>query len=72
MITRILGFVAAIACFVSGTAEATTNLKPFEPVALQGVVEATAKELLRHLPCRHGLILLLSGARQRFRRAEGE
>ena len=24
----------------------TTNLKPFDPVALQGVVEATAKELL--------------------------
>jgi D-alanyl-D-alanine carboxypeptidase len=33
-------------CYVSGTAEATTNLKPFEPVALQGVVEATAKKLL--------------------------
>jgi CubicO group peptidase (beta-lactamase class C family) len=27
-------------------AEATTNLKPFDPVALQGTVEATAKELL--------------------------
>ena len=33
-------------CSVSGTAEATTNLKPFEPVAHQGVVEATAKKLL--------------------------
>ena len=42
---RILGIVVALACFVSGTAEATTNLKPFDPVALQGVVEATAKEL---------------------------
>lgn len=37
--------VIAVACFVSGAAEATTNLKPFDPVALQGVVEATAKEL---------------------------
>jgi CubicO group peptidase (beta-lactamase class C family) len=45
MTTRILGIVAAVACSVSGTAEATTNLKPFDPVALQGVVEATAKEL---------------------------
>jgi hypothetical protein len=41
-----LGIVVAVACSVSGTAEATTNLKPFDPVALQGVVEATAKELL--------------------------
>jgi D-alanyl-D-alanine carboxypeptidase len=31
---------------MGGTAEATTNLKPFDPVALRGVVEATAKELL--------------------------
>jgi D-alanyl-D-alanine carboxypeptidase len=31
---------------MSGTAEGTTNLKPFDPVALQSVVEATAKELL--------------------------
>jgi D-alanyl-D-alanine carboxypeptidase len=46
MATRILGIVVAVACSVSGTAEATTNLKPFDPVALQGVVEATAKELL--------------------------
>jgi D-alanyl-D-alanine carboxypeptidase len=46
MTTRILGIVVAVACSVSGTAEATTNLKPFDPVALQGVVEATAKELL--------------------------
>jgi D-alanyl-D-alanine carboxypeptidase len=46
MTTRILGIVVAVACSVSGAAEATTNLKPFNPVALQGVVEATAKELL--------------------------
>jgi hypothetical protein len=46
MTTRILGIVVAAACSVGGTAEATTNLKPFDPVALQGVVEATAKELL--------------------------
>jgi hypothetical protein len=44
MTTRILGIVVAVACSVSGAAEATTNLKPFDPVALQGVVEATAKE----------------------------
>jgi CubicO group peptidase (beta-lactamase class C family) len=54
MTTRILGIVAAVACSVSGTAEATTNLKPFEPVGLQGVVETTAKELL--LP---GAVVLL-------------
>jgi D-alanyl-D-alanine carboxypeptidase len=36
----------AVACSVGGTADATTNLKRFDPVALQGVVEATAKELL--------------------------
>jgi D-alanyl-D-alanine carboxypeptidase len=46
MTTRILGIVVAVACSVSGTAEATTNLKPLDPVALQGVVEATAKELM--------------------------
>jgi hypothetical protein len=46
MTTRILGIVVAVACSVSGTAEATTNLKPFDPVALQGVAETTAKELL--------------------------
>jgi D-alanyl-D-alanine carboxypeptidase len=46
MRTGILGILVAVACSVSGTAEATTNLKPFDPVALQGVVEATAKELL--------------------------
>jgi D-alanyl-D-alanine carboxypeptidase len=46
MTTRILAIVVAVACSISGTAGATTNLKPFDPVALQGVVEATAKELL--------------------------
>src|SRR5215472_13769193 len=46
MARRILGIVVALACSLSGTAEATTNLKPFDPVALRGVVEATAKELL--------------------------
>ena len=46
MTKRILGIVVALACSISGTAEATTNLKPFDPVALQGVVEATAKKLL--------------------------
>jgi D-alanyl-D-alanine carboxypeptidase len=46
MTTRILGIVVAVACSVSGTAEATTNLKPFDSVALQGTVEAAAKELL--------------------------
>jgi D-alanyl-D-alanine carboxypeptidase len=38
--------VFAVACSVSGTAGATTNLKPFEPAVLRGVVEATARELL--------------------------
>ena len=46
MTTQILGIVVAVACSVSGTAEATTNLKPFDPVALQAVVETTAKESL--------------------------
>ena len=45
MTTRILGIVVFLACSVTGTAEAT-NLKPFDPVALQGVAETTAKELL--------------------------
>jgi D-alanyl-D-alanine carboxypeptidase len=54
MTTRILGIVVAVACSIGGTAEATTNLKPFDPAALQSVVEATAKELL--LP---GVMVLL-------------
>src|SRR6516164_1287885 len=46
MTARTLGIVVAVTCFIGGTVEATTNLKAFEPVALQRVVEATAKELL--------------------------
>src|SRR6516225_4098297 len=46
MIVRTLGIVVAVACSISGTGEATTNLKAYDPIALQGVVEATAKELL--------------------------
>jgi len=46
MTARTLGIVVAVTCSISGTVEATTNLKAFEPVALQRVVEATAKELL--------------------------
>jgi D-alanyl-D-alanine carboxypeptidase len=46
MKTRLLSIVVALVCFVSETAEATTNLKLFNPVALQSIVEATAKELL--------------------------
>ena len=45
MTMRMLGIAVAAACSVGGMAKAT-NLKPFDPVALQGVVEATAKELL--------------------------
>ena len=43
MTTRILGIVVAVACSISGTAEAKTNLKPLDPVALQGVLEATGE-----------------------------
>ena len=46
MTTRILGMVVAVACSVGGMAASATNLKPIDPVALQGAVEATAKELL--------------------------
>ena len=46
MIARILGVVVAVACSVGATAASATNLKPFDPVAFQGAVEATAKELL--------------------------
>src|SRR5215510_6319846 len=46
MTKRILGIVAALTCSISGTAEAATALKPFDPVAFQGAVEATAKKLL--------------------------
>ena len=54
MSTRRLALVAAVAFSIGGTAEAASNLKPLDPVALQGVVEATAKELL--LP---GAVVLL-------------
>jgi CubicO group peptidase (beta-lactamase class C family) len=37
MTTRILGIVVALACSVSGTAGATTNLKRFDPVALHSL-----------------------------------
>jgi D-alanyl-D-alanine carboxypeptidase len=46
MTERTLGIVVAVACSISGTAEATTNLKAFDPAAFQGVIEAIAKELL--------------------------
>ena len=42
----ISGIAMAALCCAGGTAASTANLKPFDPVALQGVVEATAKELL--------------------------
>gem|GEM_PF-3277494 len=61
MTMRLLGIVVALACSVTGTAEATTNLKPFDPVALQRVVEMTAKELL--LP---GAMVLLRTPRGDF------
>jgi D-alanyl-D-alanine carboxypeptidase len=54
MTTRILGIVVALAWSVGWTAGATTNLKPIDPVALQGIVEETAKKLL--LP---GAVVLL-------------
>jgi D-alanyl-D-alanine carboxypeptidase len=38
--------VVAVACSVGGTAKATTNLKPFDTVAMQAVMDATAKDLL--------------------------
>ena len=46
MITRLLGVVVAVACSIGATAASATNLKPFDPVALQAVVEALGKELL--------------------------
>src|SRR5262245_51825810 len=61
MTMRLLGIVVALACSVTGTAKATTNLKPFDPVALQGVAETTAKELL--LP---GAMVLLRTPRGDF------
>jgi len=46
MTARTVGIVVAVACCFSGVAKATANLKSFDPAALQGAVEATAKELL--------------------------
>lgn len=46
MTARSFGIVIAVVCSVSGTAASATNLKPFDPVALQATVEATGKELL--------------------------
>lgn len=46
MITRLLGVVVAVACSLGATAALATNLKPFDPVALQAVVETLGKELL--------------------------
>jgi D-alanyl-D-alanine carboxypeptidase len=44
--TRILGIVIVVACSVGIMGVSPTALKPFDPVAFQGAVEATAKELL--------------------------
>jgi D-alanyl-D-alanine carboxypeptidase len=44
--TRILGIVIVVACSVGIMGASPTALKPFDPVAFQGAVEATAKELL--------------------------
>ena len=49
MTTRILGIMVAVACSISGTAEATTNLKPFDPVALfapEKAIRAAARGVL--------------------------
>ena len=46
MTTQRLAIVVAVACSLGGTAASATNLKPFDPVALQATVEATGKELL--------------------------
>jgi D-alanyl-D-alanine carboxypeptidase len=54
MTTRIVGIVVAMACSLSTAAQATTNLRPFDPAAIERVVEATAKDLL--LP---GVMVLL-------------
>lgn len=45
MATRILGIVIVVACSVGIIGASPTALKPFDPVAFQGVVETTAKEL---------------------------
>src|SRR5690242_13981214 len=54
MTARILGIAVAAVCSIGGAAAATTNLKPFDPVALRAVAETTAAEL--RLP---GAVVLL-------------
>jgi D-alanyl-D-alanine carboxypeptidase len=44
--TRTLGIVTILACSVGIMGASPTALRPFDPVAFQGAVEATAKELL--------------------------
>jgi D-alanyl-D-alanine carboxypeptidase len=46
MATRILGLAIIVVCSVGGMGAFATALKPFDPVALQDTVEATAKELM--------------------------
>ena len=46
MRTPILGIVVVMACSVGGMAASATNLKPIEPLALRGAVEAMGKEFL--------------------------
>ena len=46
MSTRMLGIVVVMACSVGGMAASATNLKPIEPLALQGAVEAMGKEFM--------------------------
>ena len=46
MATRTLGIVIVVACSVGIMGASPTALKPFNRVAFQGAVEATAKELL--------------------------
>jgi D-alanyl-D-alanine carboxypeptidase len=43
---RIPGIVIVVACSVGVMGASPTALKPFDPIALQGAVETTAKELL--------------------------
>jgi D-alanyl-D-alanine carboxypeptidase len=43
---RTLGIAIALACSLPGVAAAESNLKPFDPAALQHTVEATAKGLM--------------------------
>lgn len=63
MRTRILGIVVVMACSVGGYAASATNLKPIEPLALQGAVETMGKEFM--LP---GAMVLLQDRRGPFSR----